>query len=915
MHGIDVSMSRKFVTHRVISLALAAATLLVSGLGVASNDVKIAFIGDQNKGSSPEAILSLVASENTDLVLLQGDPGYTNNNAADWENDINYALGSDFPILAVRGMHENSEWPEYQRLIQERIDRVSGLACSGDTGVKAKCSFGNVDVVQVAPSISGEAVEIAEDKYAEFIRSSFAGTDNRWRICSWQKPRAIEQGSTETEPSSWSVYDACLDAGAMIAMAHTDTYQRTHLLNSYPSRQVVDHNNDMPLLPGQSFAFLSRSDARFIQGGSTDTDYFASIYAAEQPDQVVAAGALFCSFSQSTASCYFKTIDGSVHDQFTLALGGTSGGVVSEMALADPTSEPFDLSDDASNKVRNTTLVQFNQTLSSKRPTFKIEYLPEGWRGDVLWDGKDVGDSALYPNNEIESKIDLPTDGGTYNVRLTLWEDGNSQNTLVAKNGLVTATTGSAAAAATAPPPTVPNTPAPVQVAVQPQTTESNANDAAAALSQGLDENLPMMGLFYGHPAALAKSPGNTPKKARHFIRFRATRSQVIDEAEFFVRIGPGYSSGTGGAIKYALFSDDGSSNHYPNLNDRYGESESMFVPGDFNLDKGYTKRLKMVGTRALVAGRLYHLGIINLDTSSGTIPTDGSVIPPRTDTRYDSWDRSAQGPWFSQGAAWAVSDNGNGYGPFRQIDGSRDIQPWFAVKYADGTWEGTFYTNSDYPRNEPYDTSRGKASDVRREVAWIDGQFAASQPFTVSQKDRIVDGLWTHFGHHKSGGTPNGSPLKAELLDSSGTVLASVEYQTDRQLYETTLPKNAPGIKSLDYRLRMASDWKYKAFSADRSSHVVLKSGSSYSVRYTSAAGGNYMMLATPSFSFTNSDLATRNRNSFQDGDAARRSEDGGRTFPKEVDWGERGWGGKFGMLFTIKGQVSHARDFVAPQ
>jgi len=907
-------MSRKIANYRVISLTFATAALLASGISVASDEVKIAFIGDQNKGSSPEAILSLAASENTDLVLLQGDPGYTNNNAEDWENDINYALGSNFPILAVRGMHENSEWPEYQRLIQERIDRVGELACSGDAGVKAKCSFGNIDVVQVAPSLSGDAGKIAENKYAEFIQSSFTGTDNRWRICSWQKPRAIAQGSPETEPFSWSVYNACLDAGAMIAMAHTDSYQRTHLLSSYPSRQVVNQNNDISLLPGQSFAFLSRSDARFIQGGTKDTDYFASIYAADQADQTVAGGALFCSFGRSTADCYFKTIDGSVHDQFTLALSDVSGGVVSEMTPADPTSEPFDLPNDVNEKVRNITLAQFNQTLSSARPTFKIENLPEGWRGDVLWDGKDVGDSALYPDNEIVSKIDLPTDGGTYDVRLTLWEDGNSQNTLVAKNGRVTAVTLATVSADSAPTaPTVPDTAEPVPTSVAPQTTEYDTPAESGA--QGLNENLPMMGMFYGHPAAMAKSPANTAKKARHFIRFRATKSQVIDEAEFDVRIGKGYSSGTGGVIKYAIFSDDGSSNHYPNLNDRYGESESTFVPGHVSRNVGYSKKLKIVNNRALVAGRLYHLGIINLDTSSGRIPTNGSIIPPRDSEEHLSWDRMAQGPWFSQGAAWAVSDNGIGYGPLRKVDSTSDIQPWFAIKYSDGTWEGTYYTNSDYPTSEPYDTSRSSAANVRREVAWIDGQYAASQPFTVTQQDRVVDGLWTHFGHHKSGGIPNGSPLKAELLDSSGNVLASVKYKPDMELYETTLPKNKTGNDNIDYRLRMAGDWAYRPFSADRSFNVRLVAGESYSVKYTASSGANFMMLATPTISLGDPNVATRDRNSFQDGFAARRSEDGGRTFPKEVDWGKRGWEGKFGMLFTIQGQVTDAKDFVAPR
>jgi len=322
---------------------------------------------------------------------------------------------------------------------------------------------------------------------------------------------------------------------------------------------------------------------------------------------------------------------------------------------------------------------------------------------------------------------------------------------------------------------------------------------------------------------------------------------------------------------------------------------------------------MKMVNTRPLVAGRLYHLGIINLDTSSGKIPTNGSVIPPRDATPYMSWDRMAQGPWFSQGAAWVVSDNGNGYGPLRGVDVARDIQPWFAVEYVDGTWEGTFYTNSDYPSSEPYDTSKNDAAGVRREVAWVDGQYAASQPFTVTQQDRVVDGLWTHFGHHKSGGVPNGSTLDADLLDSSGNVLASVSYQPDMELFETTLPESKTGNDNVDYLLNMAGDWKFKPFSANRSSNVRLVAGKSYSVRYTASEGANYMMLATPTVSLSDSNLANRDRNSFQDGGAARRSEDGGKTFPKEVDWGKRGWGGKLGMLFTIEGQVTDAKDFVA--
>lgn len=116
-------------------------------------------------------------------------------------------------MLTVVGNHENYEWPRYQRLIQQRIDRVDGLSCSGNTGVKARCSYGNIDVVQVAPGINEVAGVSPDDGYADFIRASLAGSDNQWRICSWHKPHHMMQTGSKTGPPEWDVYDACLDMG------------------------------------------------------------------------------------------------------------------------------------------------------------------------------------------------------------------------------------------------------------------------------------------------------------------------------------------------------------------------------------------------------------------------------------------------------------------------------------------------------------------------------------------------------------------------------------------------------------------------------------------------------------------------------------------------------------------------------
>ena len=77
----------------------------------------------------------------------------------------------------------------------------------------------------------------------------------------------------------------------------------------------------MALQPGQSFAFVSGLGGREARRQARSGDYFASIYTA---DQGAAAGALFCTFEDRTADCYFKAIDGAVPDQFSLTLGSST---------------------------------------------------------------------------------------------------------------------------------------------------------------------------------------------------------------------------------------------------------------------------------------------------------------------------------------------------------------------------------------------------------------------------------------------------------------------------------------------------------------------------------------------------------------------------------------------------------------
>lgn len=315
-----------------ISRCILFAASLAFGSVASAETVKVAFIGDQGVGESARAVLQLVAGEGADLLMIQGDLGYSENAASQWEANLNDMLGPNFPVLVVVGNHENYEWSTYQSLTKKRIERAGDLVCQGDIGVKAACQFKNIDIVQVAPGITEVDGVSSDNNYADFIRSSFSSANEHWRICSWHKNQNALQTGKKGDGTGWDVYDACLDAGAMIAVAHEHAYSRTYLLSDFKNQTVVHRNNDMTLQSGQSFVFVSGLGGREARPQERGGDWWASIYTASQG---ATHGALFCEFENAKAECYFKAIDGSVPDQFTVRRGATSAVIASAQPTPD----------------------------------------------------------------------------------------------------------------------------------------------------------------------------------------------------------------------------------------------------------------------------------------------------------------------------------------------------------------------------------------------------------------------------------------------------------------------------------------------------------------------------------------------------------------------------------------------------
>lgn len=150
--------------------------------------------------------------------MTQGDFGYTDNSASQWEQDLTDILGRDFPVLSVVGNHDDTQSSSYRTFIEQRVNRSDELSCSGESGVKALRRFANIEIVQIAPGIDNIGRTESLQDFAQYIRDSFSSPTDRWRICSWHKNQNRMQTGSKGDEVGWEVFQSCLDVGAMVAI-------------------------------------------------------------------------------------------------------------------------------------------------------------------------------------------------------------------------------------------------------------------------------------------------------------------------------------------------------------------------------------------------------------------------------------------------------------------------------------------------------------------------------------------------------------------------------------------------------------------------------------------------------------------------------------------------------------------------
>lgn len=288
---------------------------------------KIAFIGDSEVDAAADAVLSLIKSEGTDVVVHAGDLGYDSNAPVVFENNINAVLGDDFPYFYVVGNHDDHLWNitnGYQKLLESRFDRL-GINWTGQLGVMSSFSYKGISFVSSAPDEFG----ITSSEAGNYIRDQLQEDSAIWRISFWHKNQRLMQIGGKRDEAGWGVYEESRRGGAIIATAHEHSYSRTYEMSNFETQTISTTANIVNLTKdelttsvdeGRSFAFVSGLGGRSIRDAESSLDlnpWWADVYHSNNGGQ---HGALFGEFNYNgdatLARFYFKDIDSVERDEF-----------------------------------------------------------------------------------------------------------------------------------------------------------------------------------------------------------------------------------------------------------------------------------------------------------------------------------------------------------------------------------------------------------------------------------------------------------------------------------------------------------------------------------------------------------------------------------------------------------------------
>ena len=283
-------------------------------------EIHVAFIGDQGGSeflSNDKKVLELIKNEDVDLVIHQGDLGFEPASPDEWDKMITENFGADFLYLVSEGHHDQESWDDYQPYLKERIEKNSDIDCKGNLGVKSICNYKDINIVLIAP---GEYT--SDSDFDLYVEEELNRDESFWKICSMHNELTAMETERKSGKTGMEVFEACKNAGAIIATGHHHVYSRTgniiEFINS--KEQVTDPKwtelNRLKISKGSTFMFTSGLAGSPVSYQIND---WPVNYSSKQN---ATYGGLFCTFNAggqpNKAFCYFKNIEQRIIDEFTI---------------------------------------------------------------------------------------------------------------------------------------------------------------------------------------------------------------------------------------------------------------------------------------------------------------------------------------------------------------------------------------------------------------------------------------------------------------------------------------------------------------------------------------------------------------------------------------------------------------------
>jgi hypothetical protein len=267
-------------------------------------------------------------------------------------------------------------------------------------------------------------------------------------------------------------------------------------------------------------------------------------------------------------------------------------------------------------------------------------------------------------------------------------------------------------------------------------------------------------------------------------IKFKATTTSALKSVRFVQRGGTGYSHGTGGTMTLSVRADNGTG--HPSATSL---AQRSYTPGNPGGAWEKYDPVTFPSPARLTAGKIYYVVFTNASTSNYISVNSVYVYHAPATPRQPMFSDSEYGLMYTSGSWGALA---------------RGYTPVVDLAYANGAHDGQSYYEAMIDR---YATISG-ASKMAREH------------FTVSGGNRTVRSASLRL--RRSAGT---SPLVMTLETSAGVAIASARVPAAR------IPVSAPG------RDNGGAVW----VTANFSSPHVLKNGSSYNLRISTASGTTY--------------------------------------------------------------------------